>query len=341
MIDFHLQDPSLESQWRAIILFGKNSASYKFAFAKSLLELADKERTSISLEELSEPFSRHIIEHLKVNDKQGTSHSSHFLESCRKFINNEIKKDELLDQTEKLGFVNVVDAFQIVNRDRIPNPFYSKDYNGKQKKIVITDELLKLKESIQFENFSGEVEARWKLVQTAWNLNLNPILLEVNYDQDKCLFFIETNEVRRTNVTSSRDSLNGYQKGKCFYCCRNISIILSSENLCDVDHFLPFIYKIYLKPTNIDGIWNLVLACSNCNGAAEKWAKVPEPKYLTRLFKRNEYFIESHHPLAETLINQTGNTKEQRKSFLEKHYNKALSYSIHKWKPKEELECSF
>ena len=39
MTKFQLNDPSLESQWRAIILFGKNSATYKFAFAKSLLKL--------------------------------------------------------------------------------------------------------------------------------------------------------------------------------------------------------------------------------------------------------------------------------------------------------------
>ena len=64
MINFQLNDPSLESQWRAIILFGKNSASYKFAFAKSLLELIDNETTRVSLEELSEPFSRNIVNHL-------------------------------------------------------------------------------------------------------------------------------------------------------------------------------------------------------------------------------------------------------------------------------------
>jgi len=39
MTKFQLNDPSLESQWRAIILFGKNSATYKFAFAKSLKSL--------------------------------------------------------------------------------------------------------------------------------------------------------------------------------------------------------------------------------------------------------------------------------------------------------------
>jgi hypothetical protein len=45
--NFQINDPSLESQWRAIILFGKNSATYKFAFAKSLLEIVEKEKTKI------------------------------------------------------------------------------------------------------------------------------------------------------------------------------------------------------------------------------------------------------------------------------------------------------
>jgi len=39
MTEFQINDRSLESQWRALILFGKNSATYKFAFAKSLLEV--------------------------------------------------------------------------------------------------------------------------------------------------------------------------------------------------------------------------------------------------------------------------------------------------------------
>jgi hypothetical protein len=44
MTKFQINDPSLESQWRAIILFGKNSATYKFAFAKALLEAIDKKK---------------------------------------------------------------------------------------------------------------------------------------------------------------------------------------------------------------------------------------------------------------------------------------------------------
>jgi hypothetical protein len=38
--------PTRENVWRSIILFGLNVASYKFAFGKSLLELADQDRTA-------------------------------------------------------------------------------------------------------------------------------------------------------------------------------------------------------------------------------------------------------------------------------------------------------
>ena len=47
---FYDIDPSLENYWRGVILFGRNVASYKFALAKSLLELADKKSDFIALE---------------------------------------------------------------------------------------------------------------------------------------------------------------------------------------------------------------------------------------------------------------------------------------------------
>jgi hypothetical protein len=49
---------------------------------------------------------------------------------------------------------------------------------------VITDSLLSLKESQQFINFDQEVDARWNLVETAWNLEINPNLLEVRLDEE-------------------------------------------------------------------------------------------------------------------------------------------------------------
>ncbi len=85
MAQFEGFKPSTESYWRSIILFGRNVASYKLALGKALLELADKEKTSISLEELALPFAKHIREHLQISDKQGRFSSSRFLDARRKF----------------------------------------------------------------------------------------------------------------------------------------------------------------------------------------------------------------------------------------------------------------
>ena len=341
MTQFQINDPSLESQWRALILFGKNSATYKFAFAKSLLELVDKETTKISLTELSKPFSKNIIEHLKENDKQGNSKSSSFLNVCRNHIKGKISDNELWSKTEKLGFVNVVDAFQNLNGAQIPDIFYEKNYKSGKKEIVIKDNLLKLKESFHFQNFNQEVEARWNLVETAWNLNLNPKLLEVKYDEDKSLFFLENDFMRRTDITSVRDSLNGYQKGKCFYSFQDISVVSGSANLCEVDHFFPHINKTIHNEfgANINGVWNLVLANKDVNRNIS--AKIPEKRFLQRLFNRNEFYIQSKHPLAETIINQTGNTKQKRIEFLNKQYQLALNSAIITWKPEFELNGNF
>ena len=341
MTNFQINDPSLESQWRALILFGKNSATYKFAFAKSLLELVDQETTHISLSDLAIPFSKNITAHLKASDKQGNSNSSTFLNYCRSFNEGKIDESELLKQTEKFGFVNVVDAFQNVNGGQIPNLFYEKDYKGSQKRIAIKDDLLKLKESFHFQNFDQEVEARWKLVETAWNLQINPNLLEVRYDKESSIFFLESDLMRRKDITSVRDSLNGYQKGKCFYSFQDISVNINNGIVCEVDHFLPHTNKLshINEQANINGVWNLVLAEPSIN--REKSSKIPDIKFLNRLYNRNEFYISSKHPLAETIINQTGNTPAKRQAFLQKQYDIARSNSITTWNPSIELQGNF
>lgn len=98
-------------------------------------------------------------------------------------------------------------------------------YERKTKEsIEITDRLLILKDQIQFLNLPHEVEARWRLVESAWSLNISPNFLEAKHDDEKQLIFMENRAKRRINATSSRDSLNGYQKGKCFFCFKDILI---------------------------------------------------------------------------------------------------------------------
>jgi len=337
--------PSLESYFRSVILFGKNSASYKFALAKSLLDLSESHNkdTFIPLDDLSIPFSKYICEHLKINDKQTTSSSSRFLNVCRDFNNGTISHDDLILSTKKLGFENVLDAFHNLNQQSIPVSFFEVKKDGRNKGITLTDDIFHLIQSTQHQNFNHEVEARWRLVETAWSLNISPSLLNVYFDDDSKMFFInEDNNLKRIDVTSSRDALNGYQKGKCFYCFNDISVDMGSEALADVDHFLPFILQKELS-NYLNGVWNLVLSCKECNRGKEgKFAKIPEFRYLERLHKRNEFFIESHHPLNETLKNQTGKTLAARISFLNKTYNDCLSLSGNiKWQPLYEHEPAF
>jgi len=337
---FQINDPSLESQWRAIILFGKNSATYKFAFAKAMIELLPSGKSSLSLEDLAVPFSKNIVGHLRKSDKQGNSSSSKFLNTCRDFIAGRISEEQLIQTTMKFGFVNVVDAFQNVNGDIIKDPFYQKNYAGSKKEIILTDNIFKLREALQFINLEQEVDARWNLVETAWNLQINPSLLEVKHDSLKQELFVDS-FMRRIDITSVRDALNGYQKGKCFYSYQDIFVNKGSENICEVDHFFPHKLKKQFANLgiNIDGLWNLVLSDQKINN--KKRDGLPHRRYLERLYNRNEFYIESKHPLAETIINQTGKTKEKRRIFLQAQYNLALSYSIHEWEPWIELRGNF
>ncbi len=119
--------PTRESCWRAIVMMGRNVASYKFALAESILDLSSKGNEFVSLEDLAEPFSRHLCEHLNHSDKQITASRSTFLDSCRQANAGEISNEALIESTVRRGFVNVIDAFHVVNQGDTPVRFFNDD----------------------------------------------------------------------------------------------------------------------------------------------------------------------------------------------------------------------
>ena len=332
MTDFTDTSPNLETYWRSIVLFGRNVASYKFALAKSLLEIGGAEKELIRLEDLAEPFSRNVCEHLKLSPKQSTSPSSKFLNACRAYNSGDLSKSDLIGQTTQLGFANVIDAFHIVNQGEIPKRFFL-DERRQSAGIRLTDDFFRMSDENQVLGFGQEVEARWRLVETAWELGLSRNLAGIEHDSELSQFFTGR-AGRRVTVTSSRSALNGYQKGCCFYCFDRISILEGDARLADVDHFFPHVLKPEMPDARLDGIWNLVLACKDCNrGHDGKFARLPDTGLVKRLNTRNEFLIGSHHPLRETLMNQTGSTEGERKSFLQKQYNRGREFLIHTWQP--------
>ena len=344
-------EPTLENYWRAIILFGKNTASYKFALAKSLIDVSlERKSDLITLDDLALPYALHLAEHLKHSPKQSTAKTSQFIQACQDFNEGKIDEDRLIQITKKEGFKYVLDAFHVVNTKAVTERFYDVvneeffiDERKFNKGIRLTDNLFKL--FYVYDNsakdLNQETESRWNLVEKAWELNINKNLIAVEFDQETKQLFTQDSKYRRTNITTSRGALNGYQKSRCFYCFKEISISSADDLLADVDHFFPHLLKPDIanagccRPVNVDGVWNLVLSCAECNrGESGKFAQVPTIELLERLHTRNEYLIGSHHPLRETLMMQTGTTERDRKYFLDKSYRFSKERLIHNWQPK-------
>lgn len=327
---FYQVDPVLENYWRGIILFGKNVASYKFALASALYDVPRDGSDLVLLDDLAVPFSEHLCRHLKHAPKQVTSKNSQFLAACAQFNEGEISPDELRAVTVRRGFNNVIDAFHNVNNSEIDKRFFI-DERKTHKGIRLTENFYRLTERPQFRNLIHETDARWRLVEQGWALNVSRGLIAVEYNaEDQQLFSL--NNARRVTITSCRDSLNGYQKGRCFYCFAPVSLEAGDANLADVDHFIPWRLREFVP--NINGVWNLVLACQSCNrGKQGKFSHVPSLKLLQRLHDRNDYFINSHLPLRETLLRQTGKTARERSDFLNQVWNTAQQNLFHLWEP--------
>jgi len=320
-----------EDYWRSIILYGRNVASYKFGLASALLEIRPRAGSLLKLEDMAPVYAKQISRHLKNSPKQVTSNSSPFLEACKAF-NDDGDEHKLVSSTLKNGFKYVIDAFHVVGSGPVDLTFFI-DERSSNAGLRITDEFSQILETFQGRNLIHEVEARWNLVETAWELGLATNMLTIHHDQNNNTLIAYTGANRRKSVTSSRSALNGYQRGKCFYCESSISI--DEPVTADVDHFFPHSLKTSGRFESVDQIWNLVLSCRDCNrGAGGKFDNIPSDELVEKIILRNEYYIGSHHPLRETLIVQTGGTSSDRRNFISSFFKRAKSTKVGElWRP--------
>ena len=346
----YASDNSLVNHFRSIFLLGANTATYKFALAKSLLELHRTAKTFISLDELSPIYAKHLIEHIKTEKRQlSGSGTSKLLNSLHLYSQDQISEDLMLSITRAEGFKYVLDAFHNLPNKQKASYFFEKSVQGKKQGIVLTDNLFKIYQSTDFDSFESEIEGRWNLVESAWSEDQ---LIKVQYDTDtEKLYYLKPvsnnsflHSHLRTDLTPVRKPLNGYQKGKCFYCLKHISIEPKQGNTCDVDHVIPMSIQYGSKyDLQLNHVWNLVLACQQCNRWEEggKSANLPQVQFMHRLHQRNEYLIESNHPLKENIIQMAGKKSEQRLDFILKHFEFACTIRKANWAPKEVHATSF
>ncbi len=238
MKTFLSSTPTVNENWRAVILFGKNTASYKFALAQALLSLGNRQDDLIRLDELALPYATALCSHLKNAPKQGTFKKSTFLQECQKRLEGKYTDDQLRDVTVKLGFGHVLDAFHNLGGGRESVRFFHKEQRP-TKAIRLTSEFFRLADEDVAPDLEKEVKGRWRLVETAWEAGVSVPLIETEDRGERLIaLFGEEQEAgrdrRRVSVTSSRDALNGYQKGHCFHCFARIGITAGASDLADV-----------------------------------------------------------------------------------------------------------
>jgi len=91
----------------------------------------------------------------------------------------ELTKSQLIEQTVRLGFTNVIDAFHVVGRAEIPQRFFL-DERVSGGGIRVTEAFSELLNGDQASNLPLKTDARWRLVETAWELGASPALLAVS-----------------------------------------------------------------------------------------------------------------------------------------------------------------
>jgi 5-methylcytosine-specific restriction endonuclease McrA len=329
-LSYWLSDTSATGRlWRSILLFGKNTATYKFALGGALIELSQAGSDRITLEQLAVPFSRRICDHLKIEDRQAVSSTSQFIDACRRFNTQDIDLDELVSVTIAKGFNNVLDAFHVVAGQDVPSRFFTVEGLTKNRVVYPSNQLLEI-ESSTSSVLESEVEARWRLVETAWSISVPTQLLDVQMDGTTEELIVSRDLGRRKSIGAAKWAFSGYQDGKCFYCKRELDTIDLVTRKTYVDHVIPYSLGKFMT-TDVDHVWNLVNACFDCNSS--KLNKMPEYGFVRRLYDRNEFYIHSNHPLKDAIIRATGNTAAERAGRVRRTFEDAGELMPTNWSP--------
>jgi regulator of replication initiation timing len=300
------QNSSLNT-FRTIILFGRNTATYKFAFCHALLNLDP--RDEIKYEDLREEFVKRLLLHYKNNPHQFKKGLTKLTESMDSFLQSpqtESEMRKLINIAEKNIYNNVFDAFQNVGNGTIDKQYQLFEHDRKNRRLILTDNVNLILENDDLKKVIAlENESRWRVVEEAWKAGLSPNLLQ--YDEGENIFY-SVSKSGRVGLRSAIDVLLPYQKGDCFYCNRELNIFASTQEptFPDIDHFLPLSLLKQNNPNNVspNGVWNLVVSCKNCNrGPRGKFDAPPSNHFYSKLKDRNVLFIEEHqHSLKNSIL---------------------------------------
>jgi len=333
--DYVEEEISPFSTLRTILLFGRNVSTYKFALADTLLQ--SPANSSLSYKDLRDSFLKSLYKHYIINPNQYQAGSNSITRAFDQFsLDNDW--DKVVPIAEKNIYNNVFDAFHNVGGSSIKKEHILFEHDQDNRQIILTDKLHQIIETSDIAiQLTKENQSRWAVVEEAWKNKLSPNLLV--YDNDKNIYSVVQGQ-KRVNLRSAVDVLIPYQHGRCFYCNKKLNVnAKSSENdFPDVDHVIPFSAfnnQIFTDKINSNVIWNLVIACQECNrGNNGKFNTPPDKYYFEKLINRNILFTQEHkHSLKNTILMSLGASNHQqvrqKMSIFQSYIN-----LINGWKPR-------
>lgn len=298
--------------WRAIVLYGLNTATYKIALGRTLEHLAWAGRDRVTMPELAEVFFDLYAERLREGNRPQLSHPNRLTVMERVVALHEsdkIDREEAIARVAADAFGDVIPRFHTVGDTAVPVRFYDATSDG----LVLTDAPFQLFAQPDADALGTELGARWDLLEAAFEMKRAGGQLA----NDIRLIYLEQGYARRS-VTHLRSVLHGYQQGRCFYCGE-----LIPSGAGHVDHVIPRQLVQHDEP------WNLVLAHALCN--EQKSDLLPSDRSIAMLVARNEHLIASNHPLKQQLRAQLGSTLEKRRQTVLRTYDDAKQVMPYIW----------
>lgn len=324
-VEFYRAEPTAVTSWRMAVLMGANSRTYKFALGSALLQCALEGRDVVTLPELAIPYVLGLAaraERYPQGPPSSVAGERDFLSLLKTDGGpslHDAQPTERLVQAaiESLPGMVMQKFHNLRGVGAVEHRFYELEGKAAARRVVLRPELKAV--ATHASSLKDELEARWSVVETCFDATIGRDLIRtgvvVSPDGQQLLA-----PVRRVAVASARAALIGFQHGRCF-CCQAAADDGSLS--LHVDHVYPFslMRTGSWSGPDLNGVWNLVVACAACNMA--KSARLPTPAEVSRLLQRNEAVAGSPHPLRRALelsMSASGGspatTPEARSAFL-------------------------
>jgi 5-methylcytosine-specific restriction endonuclease McrA len=316
-MEFYRADPVPATSWRTAVLMGANSRTYKFALGKALLEVASTGADDVSLGELAVPYAMSLIEHAErfpQGPASAVQSDNDFL-SILRAETPESKatgrpSERLISAAARSMPEMVMQKFHnIRGAGRVEHAFYRVSGRGQGARVELTPELTALASNSR--QLDEELESRWSIVEASFDAEIGRSLIGEGFalSDDGTMLIARR---KRVSIARLRPAIEGFQHGRCFYCNDPIA-----NSPVHIDHVYPFSLmatQLWAEGPDLNGVWNLVVACPACN--LDKSNRRPTEAEVRKLIARNERILGSPHPLRRTLELVLGRSERARLGFI-------------------------